>query len=116
MSGAERYNVAFQPGSAVNWGYKTSPQHGGRVVDYSRGKGLGGSTAINFCGWLVGPRDDFDEWARRVGDEDFGWENVRKCMRRVERLRDDVPEGFRGHIAPKEGGMVSTSAAAVILC
>lgn len=51
MSGAERYEVAFQPGSAVIWGYKTSPQQpGGRVLDYSRGKGLVGSTAINFCG------------------------------------------------------------------
>lgn len=34
----------------LNWGYKTLPQKHlkGQEIDYSRGKGLGGSTAINF--------------------------------------------------------------------
>jgi choline dehydrogenase-like flavoprotein len=34
----------------LNWGYKTVPQEhaANRELDYSRGKGLGGSSAINF--------------------------------------------------------------------
>lgn len=104
MSGDERYQVAFKEGSEVNWGYKTEPQHG-QPIDYSRGKGLGGSTAINFCGWVLGPRDDFDEWARQVDDDVFGWKNVQKCLKRVERLHNDVPEDFRQYIRPEKGGM-----------
>lgn len=36
--------------ATMNWGYKTVPQNHlkGQQIDYSRGKGLGGSTAINF--------------------------------------------------------------------
>ena len=102
LSGEERYNVAFQPNSPVNWSYKTEPQFG-KQIDYSRGKGLGGSTAINFCGWVVGPKDDFEEWGRMMGNEAFGWDNVRRCLKRVERLHSDVPEGF-DEVAPWREG------------
>lgn len=78
----------------MNWGYKTAPQNhlAGQEIDYSRGRGLGGSTAINFCGWTVGPREDFDEWADIVGDERFGWSNVRKVLKRIENLDSRVPD------------------------
>jgi choline dehydrogenase-like flavoprotein len=103
MSGTERYQVAFQEGSRVNWMYKTVSQFGS-VVDYSRGKGLGGSTAINFCGWVIGPRHDYDEWARLVGDETFAWQNARRVLRRVERLHYDVPEPYQLDIRPRKLG------------
>ena len=63
MSGAERYEVAFAKNSPLNWSFKTVPQTQlkGQTIDYSRGRGLGGSTAINFCGWVVGAREDYDE-------------------------------------------------------
>jgi len=45
---ADRFKT-FQE-ATINWGYKTVPQKHlkGQQIDYSRGKGLGGSTAINF--------------------------------------------------------------------
>jgi choline dehydrogenase-like flavoprotein len=45
---ADRFKT-FQE-ATMNWGYKTVPQNHlkGQQIDYSRGKGLGGSTAINF--------------------------------------------------------------------
>ena len=94
LSGSERFEVAFAPDSKLNWHYKTAPQNhlSGQEVDYSRGRGLGGSTAINFCGWTVGPRDDYDEWADMVGDVRFGWKNVSKVLRRVENLDPKVPD------------------------
>ncbi|KAK4981080.1 hypothetical protein LTR28_006830 [Elasticomyces elasticus] len=52
----------------------------GRELDYARGKGLGGSSNINFACYTVGPEDDYDEWARLVGDEAFNWESA--CRRR----------------------------------
>jgi len=85
---ADRYALAFsQPD--LNWGYKTAPQTHlkGQQVDYSRGKGLGGSTAINFSCWVVGADEDFEEWARKVGDEDWGWERVKKRLKKIESLQ-----------------------------
>ena len=46
---AERWLHRFNPDQ--NWGYKTVPQENldGLVVGYDRGKGIGGSSSINFC-------------------------------------------------------------------
>ncbi|KAF2166676.1 GMC oxidoreductase [Zasmidium cellare ATCC 36951] len=99
MSGAERFDVAFKPGSKLNWGYKTTPQFG-RKTDYSRGKGLGGSTAINFCGWVVGADEDYNEWGRLVDHDSFAWPHVKDCLKRIERLHPEVPAGFDHHIHP----------------
>jgi choline dehydrogenase-like flavoprotein len=104
QSGADRYNAAFAYGSPLNWFYKTSPQThlAGQEVDYSRGKGLGGSTAINFCGWTVGPRDDYDEWARIVGDERFAWKNVKNVLKRITNLDPRIPDQrLRNVVNPK---------------
>lgn len=93
-SGPERFDVAFNPGSPYNWQYETVPQDqlAGQRIDYFRGKALGGSTAINFCGWTVGPRDDFDELAAVVADNRFGWENVCRCPRKIENLHPEIPD------------------------
>ena len=68
-----------------NYGYQTvpQPQLQGREIDYSRGKGLGGSTAINFCVYTRGPSVDYDRWAELVGDEEWGWENAQKRFNKV---------------------------------
>jgi choline dehydrogenase-like flavoprotein len=94
QSGADRFNAAFADGSPMNWHYKTTPQThlAGQEIDYSRGKGLGGSTAINFCAWTVGPRDDYDEWARIVGDERYAWKNVQSVLKRISNLDPRIPD------------------------
>lgn len=106
LSGEERYKLAFNPGSPFNWHYKTVPQRqlSGQCVDYSRGKGLGGSTAINFCAWTVGSKDDFDEYAALIEDGQFGWENVQNCLRRIERVHHPTSDEKRQHADPKPGG------------
>ncbi|KAF2031702.1 alcohol oxidase [Setomelanomma holmii] len=94
QSGADRYNAACAGGSPMNWHYKTAPQTqlASQEIDYSRGKGLGGSTSINFCGWTVGPRDDYDEWASIVGDERFAWKNVKRVLKRISNLDTRIPD------------------------
>ena len=93
LSGAERFGIAFAPNSPLNWNYKTAAQQHlrGQEINYSRGKGLGGSTAINFCGWVVGPSDDYEEWARLVEDESFSWRNARRCLDKIENLDPTIP-------------------------
>lgn len=80
----------------MNWGYKTTPQEhcSGRQLDYSRGKGLGGGSAINFGVYTVGARDDYNEWAAAVGDDTFAWEKMQTRFKNLETFAGaiDLPE------------------------
>ncbi|KIW07570.1 hypothetical protein, variant [Verruconis gallopava] len=69
-----------------DWQYQTEPQEhlGNRKLACPRGKGLGGSSAINYCFYTRGPKDDFDEWARRVGDDFYNWENAERRFKKLE--------------------------------
>ncbi|KAF7118432.1 hypothetical protein CNMCM5793_007949 [Aspergillus hiratsukae] len=93
----------------MNWGYKTTPQEhcNGRRLDYSRGKGLGGGSAINFGVYTVGSKDDYDEWASVVGDETFSWKNMQTRFKNLETFAGsiDLPENqkYGGHQAGDHG-------------
>ncbi|KAJ5979734.1 hypothetical protein N7481_007032 [Penicillium waksmanii] len=89
--------MTFQEES-MNWGYKTTPQDGcdGRVLDYSRGKGLGGGSEINFGLYSVGARDDYESWAEIVGDEGFGWGPMQRRFKSLETF------GMGAFLASKE--------------
>ena len=90
----------MQPG--MNWGYKTTPQPqlNNQELDYSRGKGLGGSTAINFAAWTIGPKDDYNEWARIVGDDAFNWESARRRFNDIECMNLEVSEKYQRYFKP----------------
>lgn len=81
----------------LNWPYKSTPQHhlNNRVISCTRGRGLGGSSAINFACWLVGHKEDFNEWAERVDDPTWKWEGengVEKRFRKIENLQYEGDE------------------------
>lgn len=86
----------------MNFGYKTTPQEHAknREVDYSRGKGLGGSSAINFGVYTVGARDDYDEWARRVDDDAFSWTRMQARYKELETFQGTPPPGMEKYAAP----------------
>ena len=81
--GARWWTFMTVPG--YNWGYKTTPQEhlDGREIEYSRGKGLGGSTCINFCVYTRGPKADYEQWAQLVGDDSWSWEHVLERFKKV---------------------------------
>lgn len=85
---AERWIHLMNP--ERNWGYKTAPQKNldDRVIGYDRGKGLGGSTAINFCCWTIGSKDEYDEISQMVGDNDWDWAHAQERFKRIEALSD----------------------------
>ncbi|KAI1802954.1 putative GMC oxidoreductase [Daldinia bambusicola] len=88
----------------LNWGYKTAPQEycNNRELDYSRGLGLGGSSAVNFSVFTVGASRDYDEWARVVGDDAFDWAHMQRRFKSLESFDQTVPPGIESrYAAPK---------------
>lgn len=85
-------------GTDADWQYKTVEQThaGNRVMDWPRGKVLGGSTAVNGM-YLVRPsKVEIDTWATLAGPngtENWGWEPMFRAMKKSERFTppsDDV--------------------------
>ncbi len=60
-----------------DWMFRTEPVPGlnGRVLNYPRGKVLGGSSAINAMIYMRGQAADYDHW-RQLGLNGWGWSDV----------------------------------------
>ena len=60
-----------------DWMYKTEAEPGlnGRVLNYPRGKVVGGSSAINAMIYMRGQAADYDHW-RQLGLTGWGWDDV----------------------------------------
>src|SRR5512134_4016044 len=63
--------------SLLDWSYKTEPQihcHN-RVIDWNRGKVLGGTSSINAMVYIRGHHQDYDHWAQ-LGNEEWSYTEV----------------------------------------
>jgi choline dehydrogenase-like flavoprotein len=72
-------------------------------VSYDRGKGLGGSSSINLACYTIAPRDDHDEIARLVDDDEWKWVNAQNRYKRLETFygsAPDVPDQYRKYLSP----------------
>ena len=60
-----------------DWCFKTEPVAGlnGRVLNYPRGKVIGGSSSINAMIYMRGQAGDYDHW-RQLGLSGWGWDDV----------------------------------------
>ncbi|WP_037340040.1 GMC family oxidoreductase [Saccharospirillum impatiens] len=69
--------AATVPGYAHNWNFSTTPQPhlNHRQTFQPRGRGLGGSSAINAMIYTRGHPKDYDDWASQ-GLTDFRWEQM----------------------------------------
>jgi len=79
---------------SVNYGYVSTPQAhlDNRKIACPRGRGLGGSSAINFSCWLVGHKEDFNQWAALTGDDCWKWEGesgVKERFKKIENLHTE---------------------------
>ncbi|MEG3089632.1 choline dehydrogenase [Sphingomonas sp. PB4P5] len=71
--------------NASNWGFYTvpEPQLDNRRLWWPRGKGLGGSSAINGMVYTRGHPQDYDEW-RQMGLPGWSFDDVLPYFRRLE--------------------------------
>ncbi|WVQ86221.1 hypothetical protein IAT38_008389 [Cryptococcus sp. DSM 104549] len=75
-------------GSAYDWAYNTLVQTdaGGVTKYWPRGKGLGGSGAINGLFWGRASSEEYDAWAtlNPDGEETWNWAEVDKYIKKAE--------------------------------
>jgi len=69
----------------TDWCYKTEPAPGlnGRMLNYARGKVLGGCSSINAMIYMRGQRQDYEHWAA-LGNPGWSWDEVLPHYRRSE--------------------------------
>ncbi|MDH2343931.1 GMC family oxidoreductase N-terminal domain-containing protein [Bradyrhizobium sp. SSUT77] len=91
--------VLMVAGNVNNWAFNTVPQKGlnGRVGYQPRGKGLGGSSAINAMVYIRGHRADYDHWAA-LGNGGWAYSDVLPYFKRSENNAD-----FDGEYHGKDG-------------
>lgn len=84
----------------LNWGYVSAPEPGldGRRLACPRGRGLGGSSAINGMVYVRGHGCDFDEW-EQLGAAGWGFRDCLPYFRKAESWCGGA-DAFRGGDGP----------------
>ncbi len=83
-----------------NWAFDTTPQAGlnGRLGYQPRGKGLGGSSAINAMVYIRGHRQDYDHWAA-LGNTGWSYDEVLPYFKKSEH-NERINNEFHGQDGP----------------
>ena len=86
--------------NSYNWAFSTVPQHGlgGRCGYQPRGRGLGGSSALNAMIYLRGQREDYDGWAAE-GATGWAWNDVLPYFITAEN-NERGADSFHGNAGP----------------
>ncbi|KAK6498190.1 hypothetical protein TWF506_004429 [Arthrobotrys conoides] len=84
--------VGWAVGTQYDWGFNTEPQPelGNRPLFYSRGKALGGSSAINFYVWMRGNKPDYDAWAE-LGNPGWDFNSMIPYFKKPETFNPPTP-------------------------
>jgi choline dehydrogenase len=86
-------------GTSADWADTTVPQAAtGRSVPWPRGRGLGGSSAINGMNFVRGHRGSYDAWVT-AGAKGWGFEDLLPFFRRSENAEGRNP-AIRGIAGP----------------
>ncbi|KAH9927654.1 GMC oxidoreductase [Fomitopsis serialis] len=81
-----------------DWGFLTTPQKhcNDRRMLWSRGKGLGGSSAMNFYAWMKPPAADVDAW-EELGNPGWNWKAYMKYTLRAEEFTAASEEQLKAY-------------------
>ncbi|KAA1466849.1 alcohol oxidase [Dentipellis sp. KUC8613] len=83
---------------AYDWDYRTEPQKwcDGNSFDIPSGKGLGGSSAINFMVWTRPAAAEIDDF-ERLGNPGWNWNEYLKYSKKLEKFMAPPPEVAKEH-------------------
>ncbi|EPS94467.1 hypothetical protein FOMPIDRAFT_152880 [Fomitopsis schrenkii] len=79
-----------------DWIFKTKPQkeYRNKSMIWNRGKGLGGSSGMNFYVWTKPPKEDVDVF-EELGNPDWNWKSYQELTMRTEEYAE-----WRGKSGP----------------
>ncbi len=95
------YSVIVPKKSKFNYGFETAadPQINGREFYWPRGRGWGGSSAINAMVYTRGHAHDYDHW-RQLGNEGWSYESVLPYFKRAENYHGNGDKDYHGEEGP----------------
>ncbi|KAG7089330.1 hypothetical protein E1B28_011026 [Marasmius oreades] len=84
-----------------------------KKIFWPRAKLLGGCSSINAQMAQYGAPEDYDEWARHIGDDSWSWKHFQKYFRKFEKYIPDarypeVDASVRGNSGPVRVGYFNT--------
>ena len=84
-----------------NYGFETETEENldGRQMYWPRGRGWGGSSAINAMIYIRGNAWDYDHWSQ-LGNQGWSYESVLPYFRRAENFQGDGDSEFHGTDGP----------------
>ncbi len=84
-----------------DWGLETTPQSrlGGRRIECTRGKVVGGCSSVNAMSHVRGHRQDYDSWAAQKGLANWSYARVLPYFKKLEDWQGG-PDAFRGTGGP----------------
>ncbi len=93
--------VLMVGGKVNNWAFDTVPQKGlnGRIGYQPRGKGLGGSSAINAMVYIRGHKWDYDHWAS-LGNAGWGYRRRAALLQASRRTTTEFDGEYHGKGGP----------------
>ena len=95
------YSQIVPKANKQNYGFETEPESNtaGRKLYWPRGKGWGGSSAINAMIYTRGHSSDYDHW-RQLGNPGWSYDDVLPYFKRAENYEGDGDEDFHGQGGP----------------
>lgn len=101
---------------ARSWRFPVRGGAGRESETWARGRGLGGSSAINGMIYCRGQPEDYDAW-RTFGAEGWDWSDIEPAFRAIEDLQvedeDPTPRGKGGPVAISRRALTPRLEAAV---
>ncbi|OBT61742.1 hypothetical protein VE03_09178 [Pseudogymnoascus sp. 23342-1-I1] len=93
-------------GTKYDWNLTTvaQPNANDRVISMTRGKVLGGSSALNLMTWDRGSIKDYDAW-EELGNPGWNWKSIQTAMLKVENF---VPSPEYVGSGVGKGGIIQT--------
>ena len=92
-------NVNHASFSDHDWKLEYTPSATSRTLPFTRGRVVGGSSAVNTAIALRGVPEDYDEWAR-LGNPLWSWERVLPAFVRLENDLDFPDAPYHGSTGP----------------